>query len=99
MSDASAQEKRSSSSKWARAVEVAVQRKEEQRWHATIKEASEGGKTNWYASLKPWWGRPSWLGADGSHASGGDGAAVGAAWRLAAAERAVPSNSAESRPF
>ena len=34
-----------------------MQRKEEQRWHATIKEASEGRKTEWCASLNPWWGR------------------------------------------
>ena len=75
MSDASERDKRSSSVKWARTVEVAVQRKEKQRWHATMDGAREGGKTAWYASLKPWWGRPPWLDVDG-RTRGASGATV-----------------------
>ena len=57
---------------WARTVQAAVQKQEEKRWQAAQEEAWEGGKTEWYASLQPRWGRPPWLATSNTNTSGDD---------------------------
>src|SRR5205823_419052 len=59
-------ERRNSSTKWARAVGVAVQKQEEKKWLTHRAEATAGGKIAWYASLKAKWGRVPWLERQGS---------------------------------